>query len=194
MKLLLVRHPPPEIAAGLCYGRLDVPARADGVRAVAARIVAHGVSQVWTSPARRCRVVAEATGLPVLVDLRLQELDFGEWEGRAWDEIPRAALDTWAADPENFAPPSGESGAAILARVREVHAALVAADRDCAVVSHGGPLKLLAALLCGQAPDLLAPAPPIGSVQVILADYDPLSSASTAHSANTEAAPSTSPV
>ena len=194
MKLLLVRHPPPEIAAGLCYGRLDVPPRAAGVRPVAARIVAHGVAHVWTSPARRCRAVAEATGLPMHIDPRLQELDFGAWEGRAWDGIPRAALDTWAADPENFAPPSGESGAAILARVREVHAALLAADRDCAVVSHGGPLKLLAALLRGEAPDLLAPAPPIGSVQVILVPYRPLSSASTAHSASTEAAPSTSPV
>ena len=194
MRLVLVRHPPPDIAPGICYGRLDLALRGSP-RDLAAEIVAHRPARVWTSPARRCRDVAEATGLSVVVDARLQELDFGAWEGRAWDTVPRAALDAWAADPENFAPPGGESGAQILARVRGVHGALLAAGEDVAVVAHGGPLKLLAALLRGQAPDLLAPAPPIASVQVFYAVAGPaLSTASTAHSASTEAAPSTSPV
>lgn len=171
VKHVLVRHPAPDIAPGLCYGRRDMPLRPDAgpvVRHIAADLRAHGLARVWTSPARRCRVVAEAVGIAVVVDPRLWELDFGAWEGVAWNDVPRAALDAWAADPLGFAPPGGESGADLLRRVRAVHRALCDNGEDCAVVAHGGPLKLLAALLRGEAPDLLAPAPAIGSVQVIV--------------------------
>jgi alpha-ribazole phosphatase len=194
MKLVLVRHPPPDIAAGVCYGRRDIPVRADVaamVREIAAEVVARRVARVWTSPAIRCRAVADATGLPLRIDPRLLELDFGAWEGMAWDDVPRASLDAWAADPLGFAPPAGESGAAVLARVAGVHRDLIRAGEDAAIVSHGGPLKLLAALLRGEPPDLLARAPPLGSMQVFAAQA---SSDSTAHSVATEAAPNTSPV
>lgn len=172
MKCVLIRHPPPEIAAGLCYGRTD-PALSDQGRAalpgLAEAIRRERVAVAWTSPARRCRAVAEACGLPMRLDARLLELDFGDWEGVAWDSVPRAALDRWAADPLGFAPPGGETGAALIARVSDLHRALVAEGRDCAVISHGGPLRLLAALLRGAPPDLLAPAPAQGSVQVLVA-------------------------
>jgi alpha-ribazole phosphatase len=170
VKIVLVRHPAPDIAAGLCYGRLDIGLRPDAaaLRGIAAALAGHGLTRVWTSPARRCLAVARATGLPWQADARLQELDFGEWEGVAWDDVPRDALDAWAADPLGFVLPGGESGAVLLRRVREMHAALLAADEDCAIVAHGGPLKLLAALLRGEQPDPLAPAPPLGSVQVFV--------------------------
>ena len=172
MKVALVRHPPPAIAAGTCYGRLDVPLRVEAaatVPAVAARLAAEGFARAWSSPARRCAVVADALGLPVRLDARLRELDFGVWEGLAWAAVPRAALDAWAADPLGFAPPGGESGAALLARVQAVLADLRAAGEDCVVVSHGGPLKLFGALLRGASPDLLAPAPALGSVEILTA-------------------------
>jgi alpha-ribazole phosphatase len=168
MMIVLVRHPPPDIAPGICYGRLDIPLRpgfAASVAAIVAAIGAHRPLRVWTSPARRCRTVAEAVGAPTIMDARLRELDFGDWEGRAWNDVPRAALDRWAADPAGFAPPNGETGAALLARVREVLAAIRTEGEDCAVISHGGPLKLLAALLLGEPADLLAQPPAIGSVR-----------------------------
>ncbi len=162
MHIVLIRHPPVLLAPGICYGRLDVAARADG--ALAARVAAWP-GRVWTSPARRCRGIAGAAAVP---DDRLLELDFGAWEGMRWDDVPRADLDRWAADPHGFAPPGGESGGALLARVAAFHAMLRATGEDGVVVSHGGPLKLLAALLRGdEAPDLLAPAPAVGSVTPI---------------------------
>jgi alpha-ribazole phosphatase len=82
--------------------------------------------------------------------------------------IGRAALDLWAASPLTFAPPGGESGAELLTRVRDFHARLCQDQQDCVVVSHGGPLKVLLALLLGTQVDLLAPAPPIGSVRIVI--------------------------
>ena len=171
MQVALVRHPPVQIAPGVCYGRLDLELRAEAAADVA-RIVSDlrgGFAHVWTSPARRCLAVAQALASAPVVDARLLELDFGAWEGMAWDIVPRAALGRWAADPVGFAPPGGESGAALLARVASFHAALLAQGEDCVVVAHGGPLKLLAAMLRGEAPDLLAPAPALGSVSRMVA-------------------------
>ncbi len=166
MDVVLIRHPAVRLAAGTCYGRLDPDLHPDAADAAArlAAITDRFAGRVWTSPARRCRAVA---GAGAIVDDRLRELDFGAWEGRAWTDVPRAALDAWAAAPADFAPPGGESGAAVLARVAAFHADLRAHGADCIVVSHGGPLKLLAALLRGVVPDLLAPAPPLGSITTI---------------------------
>jgi alpha-ribazole phosphatase len=164
MKVVLVRHPAPLIAPGVCYGRrLDMAAVPAG-KMVSDPVLA-GAQVVWSSPARRCLGVAEpiaaSLGVKLHVDDRLQELDFGVWEGRPWSAIPRDDLDRWAADPLAFAPPGGESGTALIARVRSFQAGL---REDCVVVSHGGPLKVLGALLRGQAVDLLAPPPAIGSL------------------------------
>jgi alpha-ribazole phosphatase len=159
-----VRHPAADVLPGVCYGRLDVPvADPSAASALAARLAGMG-GTVWTSPARRCRVVADALRAPI-VDPRLLELDFGDWEGRAWNEVPRSALDAWAADITGFAPPGGESGAALIERVSAFASRLSSGDH--VVVTHGGPLKVLTALLRRLPVDLLAPAPELGSVTLI---------------------------
>ena len=159
-----MRHPAAAVAAGTCYGRLDLPlADPAAAAALAARLAGLG-GAAWSSPAQRCRAVAVALG-PHRLDARLLELDFGAWEGRPWDDVPRPALDRWAADPAGFAPPGGESGAALVARVTAFAASLPLGDH--VVVTHGGPLKVLSALLRGFPVDLLAPAPPVGSVTLI---------------------------
>ena len=174
MKIVLIRHPKPMIAPGLCYGRLDVAADPDASDALVdlALSRAAGAMQVWTSPARRCRAFAETLArhllAPVSVDARLAELDFGDWEGLAWERIDRAALDAWAAAPSDFAPPGGETGGALIKRVMAFSADLRRAGGDCVVVTHGGVLKVLAPSLTGEPVDLFTPAPPIGSINTIV--------------------------
>jgi alpha-ribazole phosphatase len=174
MMVVLVRHLAVQVQPGTCYGRLDLPLRLDvleDIPRLAAAICAHGIARVWTSPAVRCRILAyaivEIVGKSAVVDPRLQELHFGAWEGVPWDSVPRSKLDRWAATPLTFAPPGGESGQEFLDRVYKVHRAICAAGEDCVVVSHGGPLKVLSALLQGEIPDLRTPAPALGSVTVI---------------------------
>ncbi len=179
-RLLLIRHPAAPGADGLCYGRCELPA-GDGRATVAAAIARLGgaPASVWTSPSVRCRAVAEAIATAVgtvpRVDARLHELDFGEWEGRLWRDLPRAEVDRWIADPMEGAPPGGETGAALIARVRaflaEVQRGEEALSRKgragfpvIVVVSHGGPLKILAALTAGREIDLWEPPPACGSV------------------------------
>ena len=169
----LLRHPPVRPVPGRCYGRVDLPL-ADGwqdrIPALAASLRPLAPVLIRTSPLARCLLPAGALGrrlgVPVASDPRLLELDFGRWEGLDWDQVPREALDRWARDPLGFAPPDGETGAALLDRVTAVRADLVADGRPCLVVSHGGPLRLLGPMLRGEAPDLLATPPPMGVLRI----------------------------
>ncbi|KXV20340.1 histidine phosphatase family protein [Gluconobacter japonicus] len=171
LPVLLSRHPQVADAEGVCYGRKDMTLMA-GWEPVAAGLLtlAKGIgsSVIYTSPSSRCLAVgqkmAERSGLPVLRDDRLQELYFGCWEGLAWGDIPRQALDRWAADPEGFSPPGGESGKSLRERVQSFWSDLLRVARPALVISHGGPLRLLDGLARGiKQPDLLAPSMPQGS-------------------------------
>ena len=177
MKLVLIRHPAPDVEGGTCYGRLDVGLRPDtgpAIAAIAQSVRGHQVTTVWSSPSARClipaRAAATSAGVRLLVDPRLQELNFGQWEGMRWADVPRAALDRWAADPPGFAPPGGEAGIALLARVTDLMSTLRAEAVDCAVISHGGPLRILRALAEGGTPDLLAAPPPFGAIIPLTVD------------------------
>ncbi|MEA2741242.1 MAG: alpha-ribazole phosphatase [Acetobacteraceae bacterium] len=174
MRVALIRHPAPLIGAGICYGRLDLaidPTAEPEVDRIAADPALRGMLRVFTSPARRCRQLADAVGaalaVPLVVDSRLQELDFGMWEGQPWDAVARVDLDRWAESPLDFAPPGGESGAMLISRIEAFCLGLRRLQQDSIVVSHGGPLKVLIALLEARSIDLLATAPPMGSVRIV---------------------------
>jgi alpha-ribazole phosphatase len=167
----LVRHPAVSGGSGRCYGRLDLPlADPEGdIPPLVSALSGFRGAAIHTSPLARCRQVAEALAEdwgvpPPRPDPRLMELDFGAWEGLAWDEVPRAALDAWAADLLGFRPPGGESGAELISRVSAAWGEMSAKGSDLIIVTHGGPLKVLAALVTKQPVDLSAPAPAMGRV------------------------------
>lgn len=152
MQLYLIRHPQPEVAAGICYGRSDLPLRKPwSVDAVAGRIPA-GLPVV-SSPLRRCAEFARALAPHARVDPRLTELDFGAWEMQAWDDIPRAQIDAWSADPLGFRQHGGESVAQMQARVRSALADLGEDHEACVWVTHAGVMKLVLAELLALAQD-----------------------------------------
>lgn len=142
MQVFLIRHPRPQVATGVCYGRLDLPA-AD-VEAVAAALRAQlppGLPLV-SSPLVRCRALAEALHPAPRFEPALMEMDFGEWEGRHWHEIGAAALDAWAADLLHHAPPGGESAAMLQARAVACLDALAAEGLAAGiVVTHAGVMR-----------------------------------------------------
>ncbi|MEC9432672.1 MAG: histidine phosphatase family protein [Pseudomonadota bacterium] len=151
---LVMRHPPVASQPGLCYGRLD-PGLGPGWE-TAADALLPGLADrgaVIASPAPRClapaRRLASALDLPLSVDARFRELDFGAWEGRPWAEIPRAESDPWAEDPENRAPPGGETFAAMRARVADAWADAAAVPAPL-ILTHAGAIRALRMALGGR--------------------------------------------
>lgn len=177
--LWLVRHAAPLIAAGHCYGRLDLAAdaaaTAQAAQALAAALPAG--CAVWTSPLQRCTQLAQALVAlrPDLAlaapDARLQEMDFGRWEGLAWDAVERSALDAWAADLAGHAPGGGEPLRQMLARVQAALAQAWqnsgAGQRPLAWICHAGVARCVQwlALHPGERPTSARwrlPAPALG--------------------------------
>lgn len=151
MILHLIRHPRPLIDDGICYGRLDV--EAENPLQVAQRLRAElppGLP-VWSSPLRRCRDLAEQLHAAPVLDDRLREMDFGAWEGRPWDAIPRAEIDAWAADVAGYAPPGGESPRALQLRALGFVAGL--AVPAAVIVTHAGVIRTLLAHRRGLPPE-----------------------------------------
>lgn len=158
--LVLVRHGQATAnAAGLLLGRSDVPLTEIGQAEVAALAGRLGsVRRLLSSPLRRAVDTAEALGLglPVEIDDRWVEIDYGEHEGRPLGDVPAEIWQRWRADPE-YRPGGGESLADVGRRVRAACEELLVehdgpARRrgdDVVVVSHVSPIKAAVAWALG---------------------------------------------
>ena len=150
MRLWLVRHARVQLAAGLCYGASDVPADPDHTTAVAATlatVLSFGVP-LWVSGLGRAQQLAAAVrahradlAAPT-VDLRLNEMNFGQWELQAWDAIPRSAFDRWMADFAHHRFGGAESTQQVIDRV----AGALSATRETGVeqavwICHAGVIR-----------------------------------------------------
>lgn len=155
MELVLIRHTTPAVMTGVCYGRTDLPLATSAAQDIQAALAPlPKVDLVYSSPAQRCvrlaAGLAERDACELMLSPELQELDFGAWEQLPWTRIPREHSDPWAADTWNRAPPGGETERALWDRVATWYRrALSAPVPRCAVVAHGGPLRMLRCLALG---------------------------------------------
>lgn len=157
--LILARHGESTgNAEGLLLGRIDAPLTERGLaQARSLGPAVKGVTRVVSSPLSRALATAEAlgTGLPVEVDERWVEVDYGEFDGRPLGSVPDEVWAEWRTDP-GYRPPGGESlreaGTRVRAACEELFAAEGAGARDSGavvVVSHVSPIKLAACWALG---------------------------------------------
>jgi alpha-ribazole phosphatase len=145
-RVVLVRHcEPEEDARGRCYGSLDIGLSEAGKQhadALAARLPPHDA--VWTSPRLRARQTAELFAADPHVDDDLRELDFGELEGRTFDEIAATQPElyrAWMETPTQVRFPGGESYAELKSRAVRGLERIEAAHEAAVVVTHGGVIR-----------------------------------------------------
>ncbi len=150
--LFLVRHG--------AHGRLNrhLDGRREGVhlsddghaqaQRLAVRLAREKVAAVFSSPLVRAQEtaapVAQALGLAVTVDQALEEVDFGDWSGRTFDEL--APLDEWRrwnSARSTARTPAGDTMRASQARMLDFIDArrLAQPDAPILLVSHADPIK-----------------------------------------------------
>jgi alpha-ribazole phosphatase len=151
MRLILIRHPKPLCEKGICYGRLDLECEPHALSEAVRRLGKMApASRVFTSPAKRARTLATRLGTQLIVDERLQELNFGEWEGRRWQDLGREAIDTWHRGLPDAAPPNGETLIAMAARCASWLENLQPSESPILAVTHAGPIRVMNAILNGK--------------------------------------------
>jgi alpha-ribazole phosphatase len=146
VQLWLIRHPPPAVAEGMCYGVTDL-ALAEPPHARAAALAPRlPKAPVLASPLRRCHqfaaALAEASGTELQVDHRLREMDFGAWEMQPWKELQRSELDAWAASPMAYRGHGGEAVQDLMDRARAFVSGLPEVPAVVAV-THAGIMKCI---------------------------------------------------
>lgn len=151
VKVYLIRHTSLQVDSGICYGQSDIDVAvsfAQELDSVKASLSDVTFDAIYSSPLQRCHKLALSLDKgQVVEDDRLKELHFGDWEMRAWDDIPREDFDIWAQDYGHLTPPSGESfsqlqqrGLSFLDEIQEKHT-----EGHIAVVTHGGMIRALIA-------------------------------------------------
>lgn len=156
MRLFLIRHGQTEWNInGRAQGHTDIPLDHVGLHQAALlgqRFEGEEIDLVLSSDLQRARMtadaVASATGAPLELLPALRERGFGTWEGKHFVEFA-AALAASHLGRFDFTPPDGESFRDVWARLEPVASRLRKVDGNVVVVSHGGSLSLLLAMLIG---------------------------------------------
>jgi alpha-ribazole phosphatase len=157
-RLWLIRHgQPAEEALHRCYGSLDVGLSEAGraqMELAADYLKGECIAAIYASPRSRAlesaQVLAAALSCPVEVAEDLREIDFGDFEGLAYDEIATRYPDLyrqWMEQPTEIRFPNGESFSEMRVRVLRAFDA-IRRDREgqtVALISHGGVNRILLA-------------------------------------------------
>jgi len=148
----LIRHGEPE-GGVLFRGWRDDPLSILGWQQM--RHATSGYSSwdaVVASPLIRCAQFAgelsSKAGIPMIIDERLKEIGFGEWEGRSpellYQESPQLVSNFWN-NPVECPPPGGEPMTRFQSRVESAwqDIQLTHAGRHLLVVAHGGVNRMI---------------------------------------------------
>jgi alpha-ribazole phosphatase/probable phosphoglycerate mutase len=148
----LMRHGEP-VGGSRYRGQTDDPLSDAGWQQMRAAI---GAARPWdlvvSSPLSRCLAFAEelseTSGLPLEVDERLQEIGFGEWQGKTSEEITRfdpGVLQRFYRDPLTFRPAGGEGLAEFRHRIVAACKDLLNrhSGRHVLVICHAGTIRMV---------------------------------------------------
>ena len=158
---MLVRHP--ETVAnvnGHYVGRGDSPYTDRGVLQVdrlARRVAEFDPSAIWSSPLHRALTVGQRANdlahVPLHIDDRLNELDFGIAEGFSFEETVEQGITFEFANVDGPVAPQGESRRDIWNRSVSAMGDILAMDGRIAVITHGGVFRSALPYLLGLSID-----------------------------------------
>ena len=153
-RVYLVRHGETEYSARHAYsGQAEIALTQTGreqARRVGERLAGAGVDAVYSSPLGRAsetaKAITEATGVPLTIDERLIEVDYGPLEGldrHSARERFGVPFDDWRSDPFGSPLAGMEPLDHALERARDATSDALAASECRVLVGHQGILRLV---------------------------------------------------
>ncbi|MGI6711744.1 MAG: alpha-ribazole phosphatase [Bacillota bacterium] len=159
-KLYLIRHGETDLnTSGVLYGWTDCGLNIRGIgqsKDLSRALSDVNFDIVITSPLKRAidtaSIVSGWASERIVIDKRLKEFNFGNWEGKHYQEIKsrdKEKWDLWVKDWKNICPPSGESFLEFYQRVKNSidHILEKYDKRTIMLVSHQGCLRLIMCIL-----------------------------------------------
>jgi len=155
IKLILIRHPETDWNKQERYmGSADIPLNNKGkkqARAILGYFKNKNISAVYSSKLKRAleaaNLIAKPRNLKVKQDERLNEIDFGEWEGLTFEQVQKkhpGLAREYLSKPQNIKIPGGESFSEFKNRVKASLEKILAKEHgNVAIVSHGGVNRVI---------------------------------------------------
>lgn len=160
MKLYIMRHGETDWNVEVrLQGCTDISLNENGIKL--AEITGEALKDVkfdvaYSSPLGRAmetaRLALNNSAIPIIPDERIQEISFGEWEGRRcgrqYNEIPVECMQYFFHDTAKYvAPPGGESFEEILARTGDFYEELIHKEEyensNILISTHGAAVRAL---------------------------------------------------
>lgn len=152
MNIYLIRHSAVYNPNKLCYGQSEIPLEENFTADfdwIKDHLNLSSKTLYYSSPFRRCtKMAAFLSEDDFMIDEKLSELNFGDWEMQAWNKIPKEELDPWMQDFVNYTIPKGENFMDLSDRAVQFFEDLITVDaEDVVIVTHAGVIRSLAAYI-----------------------------------------------
>ena len=154
--LILIRHgETPHNRDKRYQGHKDTSLTTEGkrqTREIALRLRDEPLDAIYSSDLKRTRYMAEVINnyhsLKINILPELREIDFGDWEGKTYNEIQRkwgSLLNGWERRPSKIKIPKGESIKDLAERVISTIKKIISnhSDQRIAIITHGGPIRII---------------------------------------------------
>ncbi|PVX51880.1 alpha-ribazole phosphatase [Balneicella halophila] len=144
-EIFLIRHPKTVAGNSYCYGASDVAVDdkilEETAKKVKAKLEGLKADICYSSPLIRAHSLAKCLfpEQEIVLEDKIREVDFGDWEGVSWEEIPIDAQKRWGDDVLNFKEHGGENFNDLKARVVPFWEEILHNDKEkTVVVAHAG--------------------------------------------------------
>ena len=142
MKVYLLRHTSLNVRENTFYGQTDLDVSENFLDELSE-------IEIFSSPLKRCSLLARNLFKSFSTDSRLKELYFGDWEMKKFEDIPIEQIKSWENDIINFEIPNGESNKVFFERLKSFCDETTKLRKDIFVVAHAGSINCIISYLAG---------------------------------------------
>ncbi|KAB1229606.1 histidine phosphatase family protein [Chryseobacterium viscerum] len=145
MEIHLIRHTAVENPENRCYGFAEIPLRKEYAQDFKDINLNNDYGFVISSPSQRCHFLADYFRLNYIIDERLREMNFGNWELQKWTDIPEKEINPWYKDFINVKASEGENLLEMQVRVLSFWKEFTQKKdiKKVLVITHAGVIRLI---------------------------------------------------
>jgi alpha-ribazole phosphatase len=152
MNIYLIRHTAVYNPNKLCFGQSEIPLEENFTADfdwIQEHLNLKEETSYYSSPFRRCSKLASFLSNDNFeIDNRINELNFGNWEMKAWDIIPKKELNLWMEDFVNYRMKNGENFNDLYERSVQFYEEITNANKaNVVILTHAGVIRSLASYI-----------------------------------------------
>ncbi|MBF0227649.1 MAG: alpha-ribazole phosphatase [Desulfobacterales bacterium] len=156
MDIYLIRHTEPDVKKSTCYGQSDVGILAsftNEAESVKKKFEISEDAVFYSSPLTRCKLLAESLcpKEKIKFDNRIMEINFGDWELKAWDDFNEEIFAKWSDNIVDYKIPGGESFRDLYERsIVFLNEIFETNHPQVAIVTHAGVIRACIVYILGM--------------------------------------------